>query len=52
MGNGHLNGKQRVAKIWRQMLVDFKGPSMQPSIRNALAEFMVERKIAIPDKWY
>jgi len=52
MENGHLNAGQRAAEIWRQMLVVFKEPSMQPSIRNALAEFTVKRKIAIPDKCY
>ena len=51
MENGHLNAGQRTVEICRQMLVNFKELSMQPSIRNVLTEFMAERKTEKPEKW-
>tara|TARA_Y100000294_G_C8249982_1_gene214397 strand:- start:158 stop:511 length:354 start_codon:yes stop_codon:yes gene_type:complete len=52
MENGHLTADQRATGIWQQMLADYREPSMQQSHRDALAEFMAERKASMPDKWY
>ena len=52
MEKGHLTADERATGIWRQMLADYREPSMQQSHRDALAEFMAERKASMPDKWY
>lgn len=50
--NGHLTAEQRAAVQWQQMLADYQTPPMQDSIRTSLAEFVAERKAAMPDEWY
>lgn len=50
--NGRLSADQRAAIRWRQMLADYQDPPMQQGIRDALLDFVQERKAAMPDEWY
>ena len=50
--NGSLTADQRAAERWRQMLADYKAPPMERGLRNALSEFVDERKASMPDEWY
>ena len=43
---------QRATARWKQMLAEYKEPDMDADTREALAEFVHERKSSMPDQWY
>ena len=47
--DGGLDAAARANRIWKQMLQDYQVPSIDPSIDEALIEFMTRRKQSMPD---
>ncbi len=50
--DGSLDCAQRANKIWKQMLIDYEAPPIDPAIDEALLDFMARRKSEFPDKEY
>lgn len=46
---GSMDAAQRANKIWKQMLEDYEAPALDPSVDEALQDFMAQRKSAVPD---
>jgi trimethylamine--corrinoid protein Co-methyltransferase len=50
--DGSLDSAQRANKIWKQMLKNYEAPALDPSIDEALLDFMARRKAESPDQNY
>jgi trimethylamine--corrinoid protein Co-methyltransferase len=50
--DGSLDSAQRANKIWKQMLKNYEAPALDPSIDEALQDFMTRRKAESPDQNY
>lgn len=49
---GSLDSAQRANKIWKKMLNEYEAPPIDPSIDEALQEFMTRRKSEFADREY
>jgi trimethylamine--corrinoid protein Co-methyltransferase len=49
---GCLDAEQRANTIWKRMLEQYQAPDMDPSVDEALSEFVEKRKASMPDKDY
>ena len=49
---GQQTADRRAAAQWQQMLQEYEQPQMQDSVRDALTEFVAERKASMPDEWH
>jgi trimethylamine--corrinoid protein Co-methyltransferase len=47
--DGGLDAAQRANRIWKRMLREYEAPPLDPAIDEALLEFIVRRKAAMPD---
>ena len=50
--NGCLTADQRATARWKQMLTDYKQPTMDENTLAALNEFVATCKASMPDEWY
>ena len=50
--DGSLDAAQRANKIWKTMLNEYEAPALDPSIDDALQEFMTRRKAEFADREY
>ena len=50
--NGRLDLERRAHRRWRQMLADYEAPPLDPSVDEALEDFMARKKAAMPDQWH
>ena len=50
--DGALTEEQRANRLWKQMLSDYEAPPLDPSIDEALQDFMARKKAASPDQWH
>ena len=46
---GGLDATQRANKQWKQWLADYEAPPLDPSIDEALKEFITKKKASMPD---
>lgn len=46
---GSKDTYQRASERWKQMLTEYEAPALDPSLEEALTEFMVKKKQAMPD---
>ncbi|WP_343079269.1 trimethylamine methyltransferase family protein [Ostreiculturibacter nitratireducens] len=49
---GRRTAEERANDRWKKMLADYEAPPIDPSIDEALKDFMARRKMAMPDEWY
>ena len=49
---GSLDLQQRAHRCWQRMLKDYQAPPIDPSIDEALLDFMARKKAETPDQWY
>ncbi len=49
---GRLDLEQRSHRRWRQMLADYRAPSLDPGVDEALRDFMARKKATMPDQWH
>jgi trimethylamine---corrinoid protein Co-methyltransferase len=49
---GSQDAAQRANRIWKRMLDSYEAPSLDPSIDEALLDFVARRKSACPDQHY
>ena len=49
---GSLDIAQRANAKWKQMLADYQQPPLDPSVDEALKEFIARRKSEMPDIWH
>ncbi|MEM7562569.1 MAG: trimethylamine methyltransferase family protein [Pseudomonadota bacterium] len=49
---GSTQTAERAHKTWKQMLLDYQQPHLDPAIREALEEYVAKRKAAMPDRHY
>ena len=49
---GSLSAEQRANAIWKRMLEEYQPPGLDPSIDEALSEFMQKKKSSMPDMNY
>jgi trimethylamine--corrinoid protein Co-methyltransferase len=47
-----LDAAQRANGLWKQMLNDYQAPALDPSIDDALQDFMTRRKSSFADRDY
>ena len=47
--DGGLDAAQRANAVWKRMLADYEAPPIDPGIDEALLEYIVKRKAAMPD---
>jgi trimethylamine--corrinoid protein Co-methyltransferase len=50
--NGGMDMRQRANAKWKQMLNEYETPPIDPGVDEALKEFIVRKKSALPDMWY
>ncbi len=49
---GSKDAQTRAFERWKQMLLDYEEPPIDPAIDEALVEYVERRKHALPDAWY
>ena len=49
---GSLDTQQRANAQWKQMMEAERAPPLDPAIDEALQDFMVRKKQAVPDQWH
>ncbi len=49
---GRRTAEERANNRWKQMLADYKAPPIDPSVDEALKDFVARRKATMPDEWY
>ena len=49
--NGAMDANQRANLLWKQMLEEYETPYLDPSIDEALIEYMKNRKSSFPDSF-
>jgi trimethylamine--corrinoid protein Co-methyltransferase len=49
LAEGSLDTAQRANAIWKKMLADYEAPPLDPSIDEALQEFIAKKKASMPD---
>ncbi|MFL5647510.1 MAG: trimethylamine methyltransferase family protein, partial [Chloroflexota bacterium] len=47
--DGSLDAAQRANRIWKKMLAEYEAPPIDPSIDEALLDFIARRKASMPD---
>ena len=47
--DGSLDAPQRANRIWKKMLAEYEQPPLDPSVDEALRDFIARRKAAFPD---
>ncbi len=50
--NGRLDVERRAHRRWQMMLADYEAPPLDPSIDEALKDFVARKKAAMPDQWH
>ena len=50
--DGSLDATARANGLWKQMLADYMAPELDPAIDEALGEFIINKKAAVPDSTY
>ncbi len=50
--NGRQDLERRANRRWKQMLADYQAPPLDPTIDEALRDFVARRKAALPDQWH
>ena len=49
---GRQDLERRANQRWKQMLADYQAPPLDPAVDEALRDFIVRRKSAMPDQWH
>ncbi len=49
---GYLTADQRASVRWRQMLDEYRKPTLKSGVQSMLDDFVSERKAAMPDEWH
>lgn len=50
--NGGQSAEQRATAKWKDLLSAYEAPPIDPSVDEALKDFIHRRKSAVPDAWY
>jgi len=49
---GKLDEAQRANAIWKKMLAEYEAPAIDPSVDEALRDFIEKKKASMPDTTY
>ena len=50
--DGSIDAEQRASAAWKQVLAEYQMPDIDPSIDEALTDFMQQKKNSEPDLWH